>query len=97
MCTLRRGYRLNDAQLAKKPGTMAARDPPSPPSPRSDRQRDISRETGELSNRIKPNRPRFRFAKMGIIQVGWFWVDRTTVDYNEEGPIPNVAMRTLNY
>lgn len=97
MCTLRRGYRLNDAQLAKKPGTMAARDPPSPPSPCSDRQRDISRETGELSNRIKPNRPRFRFAKMGIIQVGWFWVDRTTVDYNEEGPIPNVAMRTLNY
>lgn len=70
MCTLRRGYRLNDAQLAKKPGTMAARDPPSPPSPCSDRQRDISRETGELSNRIKPNRPRFRFAKMGIIQVG---------------------------
>lgn len=68
MCTLRRGYRLNDAQLAKKPGTMAARDPPSPPSPCSDRQRDISRETGELSNRVKPNRPRFRFAKMGIIQ-----------------------------
>lgn len=31
MCTLRRGYRLNDAQLAKKPGTMAAQEILLPP------------------------------------------------------------------
>lgn len=90
MCTLRRGYRLNDAQLAKKPGRQGSSLPSLavlwPPKRHlawnGGTKQPNKTESPTISIRKNGNHPTF---------------DRTTVDYNEEGPIPNVAMRTLNY